>query len=172
MIDPELNYCPRCNDEYRADIVQCAGCEIDLITGTRKLELEKEREEKMARRSGKLSPEDEVVNIERGALQYLRQLESLLAAERIGSRMVGDEQGCSKSCCPSNFYLQVKKEDATDAMQILAAEYLRTTGLESKGRATDEVVFNPHAGEAICPACGFRFSTSSATCPDCGLCLG
>jgi len=31
---------------------------------------------------------------------------------------------------------------------------------------------NQDAGEAVCPACGFAFATTTTTCPDCGLCFG
>jgi hypothetical protein len=171
MIDPELKYCPSCHDEYRAEIEQCAACEVVLITGAQKMALEKKRQENMSRRKGELAPEDEVVAIERGSLHDLKRLEDLLAAERIGTRLIGDEQSCSKSCCPSHFYLQVRKEDAVDALQLLARDHQRTTGLDAGCHAHGEEVYNPHAGEAICPACGFRFSTSAATCPDCGLCF-
>jgi hypothetical protein len=172
MIDPELKYCPRCNDEYRADIEQCAACEIALVTGTRKLEMEREKKEQLSRRRGKLTAEDELVIIERGSLHDLRRLESLLAAERIGTSMTGDENSCSKSCCPSNFYLQVRKEDAADALQIIAEEHRRTTGLDEIGHDHGQEIFNPAIAEAVCPACGFSFPTSQATCPDCGLCFG
>jgi hypothetical protein len=172
MIDPELKYCPRCSDEYRAEIEKCAACEIALITGAQKLTLESQWREKVTRRKGELTPEDEIVVIERGPLNDLRRLEDILAAERIGSRLVGDQHSCSKNCCPSNFYLQVRTEDAADALRLIALEHERSTGLGGGGcRGHEREIYNPHAGEAICPACGFRFSTSSASCPDCGLCF-
>lgn len=172
MIDPELKYCPQCNDEYRAEIEQCAACEVLLITGAQRLESEKARQEQMATRKGELTPEDEVVVIERGSLHDLKRLEDLLAAERIGTRLIGDENSCSKNCCPSTFFLQVRREDAPAALELLAAEHHRLTGLDLADNAHTDAVFNPYAAEANCPACGCCFSTSSTTCPDCGLSFG
>ena len=63
MIDPDLKYCPECDDEYRAEIEKCAACSIDLITGLQKIEREKARLKKLEGRRTELSPDDELVAI-------------------------------------------------------------------------------------------------------------
>ena len=32
-IESDLKYCPRCGDEYRAEIATCAACRCDLLSG-------------------------------------------------------------------------------------------------------------------------------------------
>ncbi|MDA8164207.1 MAG: hypothetical protein M0017_04145 [Desulfobacteraceae bacterium] len=171
MIDPELKYCPRCRDEYRAEIARCAACGIDLLTGAELLARERGRQEKLAARKGEITIFDKVVTIEKGPLPDMDHLAKLMAAERIATRLAGDEKSCGKSCCSSTFSLQVREEDAADAMRILAAEHRRTTACEHHPDYAD-AVFDPAAGKTTCPACGFSFPTTTTTCPDCGLCFG
>lgn len=173
MIDPELKYCPKCRDEYRPDINQCGVCGTELISGEQFQAMNRSTEEKRAARKGEITADDELVNIEGGPLNDMRMLEELLNAERIGTMVAGDDKNCGKGCCPSTFYLQVRKEDAPDAFAILQAEHQRLTALaDHDGEHIDEV-FNPDSGQATCPACGFTFQTyTTSTCPDCGLCFG
>ncbi len=172
MIDPELKYCPQCRDEYRPDISQCGVCGTTLLTGGQFMALHENKSEKRAQRKGDLTAADELVNIQGGPLTDMRHLEELLKAERIGTMLVGDERNCGKGCCPSNFFLQVRREDAADAFAVIQAEHQRMTALADHGADLVDGVFNADAGQATCPACGFSFQTSTNTCPDCGLCFG
>lgn len=171
MIDPELKYCPDCRDEYRADIERCGVCGRDLITGQEMMGLDESDQAKKANRKGALTDDDEVVVIQKAQLADIRILQDLLEAERIGTRVRGDDQNCGKGCCPSTFYLEVRLEDAQDAAAILAEEYRRATGLDAHQHQGDGV-FNADAAQATCPACGHTFPTFTSTCPDCGLCFG
>ena len=172
MIDPDLKYCPKCRDEYRADICQCGVCGMELINGEQFIAMNKPMEEKRAARKGELTADDEVVNLQGGPLGEMRHLEELLKTERIGTMVVGDERGCGKGCCPSNFFLQVREEDAQDAFAIIQSEHQRMTALDDHDDEPIDGIFNADAGQATCPACGFSFQTSTNTCPDCGLCFG
>jgi hypothetical protein len=78
MIEPDLKYCPECNDEYRAEIEKCAACGIDLITGLQKIKMEEERTKILEGRSIELNPEDDLVPIQRGPLADMRHLSDLL----------------------------------------------------------------------------------------------
>ncbi|HLT23171.1 MAG TPA: hypothetical protein VKZ84_07000 [Bacteriovoracaceae bacterium] len=49
-----------------------------------------------------------------------------------------------------------------DLLRSLDAEKINFEALNS--------VFDPTAGEVICQACGFKFSSAASECPDCGLC--
>lgn len=172
-IDPELKYCPKCNDEYRSDIENCAGCNVPLITGAQRLAIEEERQRKIAGRSTTLSINDDLVTIHRGTLHDAKRLEVLMADERIGTLLAGDDNSCGKGCCPSYFDLKVRREDAADAMKIIDEEFRRSTGIDAHEMGDHaDAVFNPHAAEAVCPACGTKFPTATTTCPDCGLCFG
>ena len=169
MIEPDLKYCPRCNDEYRAEIEMCAVCEVELITGRRRMELEEEKRKKLQSRAAELSPDDDLVALRRGPLADMRHLAMLLDNENIGTLLAGDEKTCGKSCCPSVYDLLVRRQDAVEALDIIEEEHRRTTGLEHYDREQAEAVYNPDAGEACCPACGHVFPPRETACPDCGL---
>jgi hypothetical protein len=172
MIDPELKYCPECDDEYRAEIVRCAACGVELITGLEKIAQQKEQQERLEKRSTELSPDDDLVVIRRGPLPDMRHLRELLSGENIATLLAGDEKSCGKGCCPSVYDLLVRREDCLEALHILEEEHRRTTGLADFDYSAADVVFNPAAGAACCPACGHSFPTSETTCPDCGLSIG
>lgn len=173
IFDNDLKYCPRCQDEYRADIEKCADCGLLLLTGRQIQEMVGQGEQQRLSRKGALTPEDEVVTIHKGALPELRDLEEKLTRENIGVLIMSDQPaGCNKGCCPSDFYLQVRKEDARDAFAILGEEFQRSTSLHDHDLAHVDQVFNRDASHAICPACGFEFETKATICPDCGLCFG
>ncbi len=95
-IDPEMNYCPSCGDEYRADIETCAGCRLPLISGRERLALERRREESFHSRSMEIAPGEPLVAIRGGKLRDLKPLQLLLAKERIPSLMTGEAGDCRK----------------------------------------------------------------------------
>ena len=173
MIEPDLKYCPQCDDEYMPSIEICAACGVSLITGSQKIELDRADEKKLESRGGEISESEaeELVTIRKGPLADTKTLESLLNKERIGTLVIGDESSCGKGCCQS-FFLQVRPSEVQDAMKILEKEFRRTTGLHHHEVNHADAVFDLTAGKAVCPACGFAFGTSTTTCPDCGLCLG
>ena len=178
MVEPDLKYCPKCNDEYRAEIEKCAACRIDLITGLQKIEKAEAQRKKLESRVSDLSPDDDLVRIQRGTLPEIQHLANLLNNERIGTLLVGDLKTCGKDrfgnflATPTTYDLQTKKEDAVEALHIIEEEHRRTTDLEQYDHSTADSVFNPDAGEACCPACGHAFPTTETTCPDCGLSFG
>lgn len=178
MIDPDLKYCPACNDEYRAEIERCAACGVDLITGKKKIELEEARRQKLAGRSAELSPDDDLVAMRRGPLSEMRRFEELLHNERIGTALIGDMKSCAKdrfgnsTCCPTVYTLMVKREDGMEAHHIIEEEHKRTTGLAYHENINGDAIYNPHEREAQCPACGHAFPTTEKSCPDCGLTFG
>ncbi len=172
MIDPELKYCLKCKDEYRADIVRCGVCGEELVLGGQVLAIEKAREERRAGRGGQLTEADDTVAIRKAPLAEVKALQAALARENFATLLSGDEHSCGKGCCPSNFYLHVRRADAHDAMAVLAREFARTTGLADHDLSTIDSVFDADNGQATCPACGMGFTTTTTTCPDCGLCFG
>ena len=110
MIDPELKYCPKCKDEYRAEIVACGVCGAALLSGAELLDRQRLGAEKRATRKGELSEADDLVGVRRGPLGEMRIYEQLLKAEGIASLLAGDDRSCGKGCCPSNFDLVVRRE--------------------------------------------------------------
>ena len=172
MIDPELKYCTRCNDEYRAEIVKCACCGIPLLSGAELLESRKSQAGQLNKRLGALTAADELVSIHQGSSSELKAFESLLQRENIGAMIVDKSKGCGKGCCGTTLDLMVRKEDASDAYHLVQASLDKTRALDDHDLSGCDAVVDMDAGEATCPACGFTFQTSTTTCPDCGLCFG
>lgn len=172
MIDPELKYCPQCNDEYRAEIERCAECGVALLSGADMLAVVNRANERKNSRTGEIGPDEDIVPIHKGQLNEIRAMEPELRAENIGYLITGEGSSCKKGCCPSTFLLQVRRPDAPDAFAVVQAHLERTTALNHHDLSSCDTVFNPEAGHATCPACGFEFQTTTTTCPDCGLCFG
>jgi len=170
-IDPDLKYCPQCRDEYRAEIERCATCGVELLSGRRMLEMEERQKARMASRSMTISPDDELVDIRKGTVIDIKQLQSLLEKEGIPALAVGDPASCGGGCCGTGLILRVRMEDARDAAEVLSREYFQSTRLADHDISYANEVLNTAALEATCPACGCRFSTRESVCPDCGLCF-
>jgi len=172
MFEPDLKYCPQCRDEYRAEIVRCAVCGVELLLGSEMVNLDNGKQMQRERRTDALSPTDDLVAIHKAPIADIRHLEELLRHERIICLVSGDEQSCNKGCCPTSFYLLVRREDASDAVGVIQAVHAQNTALHHHDTSHSHGVFNADAGEACCPACGHKFPTAFTTCPDCGLCFG
>jgi len=169
-VDPEMNYCPVCNDEYRGDIEKCAVCEIELIPGSEKLAEMQKREHVLASRSMEISVEDELVTLRKGQLKDIKQLKKLLAQERIPAILAGDEQSCGKGCCGQEMYLQTRLSDVESAMAVLNQDFLTSTSLSSHDLTHADAIFVQGAESSVCPGCGCRFSPDAEmNCPECGL---
>ncbi|MHB8989184.1 MAG: zinc ribbon-containing (seleno)protein DG [Desulfobulbia bacterium] len=172
MIEHDLKYCPKCRDEYRAEAETCATCAIALVWGAELVVMESNNGASRRNRKGPLTPDDQLVVVFQGALGDLKHLKDLLEAEQIGAMISKEGGGCASGGCAPKFELQVRQEEVRDALQVLAEEHRRATALAEHDATHAGAVFNPEAGEAVCPACGFAFATTTTTCPDCGLCFG
>lgn len=172
MIERDLKYCPKCRDEYRAEAETCATCAIALVWGAELVVMENNKGASRRNRKGALTPDDQLVVIFQGSLADLKHLTALLEAEQIGAMISKEGGGCASGGCAPKFQLLVRQEEIQDALQVLAEEHRRATVLAEHEAAHAGAVFNPEAGEAVCPACGFGFATTTTTCPDCGLCFG
>ena len=170
-IDPELMYCPQCQDEYRAGIALCASCEVDLISGSKMLAAQEQKIQRMEQRTMEISPDDELVDVIKGAVLSMKQMQSRLAKENIPSIVAGDSDSCGKGCCGSEVRLQARMSDVQDIMAFMAREHIQTTGLADHDTSYAEAVFDPSAMNTTCPACGCSFSPQNKICPDCGLCF-
>ena len=171
MIEHDLKYCPKCRDEYREEIEQCATCAIPLVWG-RELAASLAGGRSRKNRKGSLTADDHLVVIFQGSLADLKHLKDLLEAEQIGAMISKEGGGCASGGCAPKFQLQVRQEEVQDALQVLAEEHRRATVLAEHDATHAEAVFDTEAEEAVCPACGFAFATTTTTCPDCGLCFG
>lgn len=171
-IDPELQYCPQCQDEYRAGIERCAACEVELISGTMILAAREEKENRLAGRKFEVTREDELTDVIKGNILTIKQLQAKLKKEGFPSLIAGDGDSCGKGCCGGGeVRLQVRVSDLQDVMGFMAREHARTTGLADHVTTHGDAVFDATAMNTTCPACGCNFSPQSQKCPDCGLCF-
>jgi len=166
MVEHDLKYCPKCRDEYRPDAELCATCALPLVMGAELIAL---GTGSRPGRQGALTSHDRLVVISLAPLAEIKRLQALLEGEQIATLLNKEGDGCG---CAAKFQLLVREEEAHEAQQILAEEHHRATALAGHQSVHAGAVFNPEAAEAVCPACGFVFATSSTTCPDCGLCFG
>ena len=171
-IDPELQYCPQCQDEYRAGMVSCAACGVALLSGRQMLEIMEKKNNRAAGRSMKIGEEEQLVDILKGQIINIKQVQFYLEREGFSSIIAGDGKSCGKGCCGgSEVMLRVRAAEVREVMEVLAREHMQSTGLLEHDTSYIDSVYDTEAGEATCPACGCSFSTQNRTCPDCGLCF-
>jgi predicted amidophosphoribosyltransferase len=169
-IDPELKYCTRCKEEYRADIDTCAECGAPLQSGADLLG----QQHRQAERPQSIDPSATLVDIRRGSMLQIKQVQALLARQHIPSLTVADPATCGGKCCGGpELLLRVREEDLDAATAVLRDDYLRTTGLSSMDlyRCGQAVLVGSET--SVCPGCGHTFGDHEAgDCPDCGLSFG
>jgi hypothetical protein len=170
-IDPEMHYCQSCNSEYRLNLPLCPVCRIPLVSGTEKLEKLAREQDRHAGRSMDFQPGTELVSIRKGPLRDMKYLQNVLEKGYIPGLLSGDESGCGKGCCGPEMYLQIRKDDVDQALEILAKDFVRSTALDDHDLCNAAAVFDPTAAATVCPACGCSFSPSVGACPGCGLCF-
>jgi len=177
-IDPEMRYCPKCNDEYEPEMTACGVCGMALVLGAEMLMPRQTTRQQAAVRKGALTPDDEIVTIFKASLNDARRVERLLQQENIGTLLWGDKPSCGKGCCGGgDLELRVRREDARAAMLLIEEDFKRQTASHGDHSAVADYVVDPENSENVCPACGATFALDtrpgrSLTCPDCGLCFG
>jgi len=167
-IDPELQYCPRCGDEYRAEMRTCAACTVELVSGQALLAAVKPQAPAQVVEIGVDEP---VAALRSGPLPQMKELLAALRKRGVAGRLSKPDGGAC-GCKGPEVVLEVRQAEAQAAMAVLAEDYWQTTGLAEHDTRFAGAVFDEQAEETLCPACGTRFSTSETTCPDCGLCFG
>jgi len=168
-IDPDLNYCPQCRDEYRADIAVCADCGVALVSGRQLLAHQAQLHEQQRSRSLVMDPDEPLLTVRKGPVMQIKELQTFLLRRGLPSLAVKEGGACG--CKGAELLLQVRASDQREVMAALAEEYRQSTGLEDHDTRYVGEVFDAQAAETVCPACGCCFATSNAVCPDCGLCF-
>jgi ribosomal protein L32 len=169
-IDPDLQYCPSCNDEYRAEIHVCAACGIDLLSGEQMLALQAERDQPQNLQPLEVDSDEALLTVRKGPVLQMKELQAYLLRRGLSSLAV-KESAASCGCQGAELLLQVRERDLGEVLAALEQEHRQSTGLSDHDTCFAGAVYNAAAPEAVCPACGCRFSTSSTICPDCGLCF-
>lgn len=167
MVEIDLKYCPECREEYQPETEFCAACSLPLVIGS---ELPGIGKGLSKNRKGALSPHDRLIVIFQAHLAETKRLQDLLEDVQIATLINKEGQDCGGGCA-AKFNLLVREEEAQEALQILAEDHRRVTALAGHQAIHAGAVFNPEDEEAVCPACGFIFATTSTSCPDCGLCF-
>ncbi|MBM9536394.1 zinc ribbon-containing (seleno)protein DG [Desulfobulbus alkaliphilus] len=170
----DLKYCPRCSDEYLWEIRSCVACGLELLTGEQMLTMHKSRRHGagIAVRSRDIRADEPVITLRQGGMALLKQLQECLSRQGVPALLSGDGTvNCGRGCRGPEVLLQVRPADVQEALAVLDGEHRRTTGLADHDVSLAGSVYDSSASEAICPACGFCFSTSTDACPDCGLCF-
>jgi len=168
MYENDLKYCPLCRDEYRAEILQCAACGVELLSG-----------DEMQRKNGDLEGQqgatarieegDTLVALRKGSLLDMKGLRNVLAGAGIPVELIQDDSCRGGGCGGPELVLQVRSQDGQKALAVLQEEYERTTGLADMKATQAEAVYDPEAAVAVCPACAHEFTPNRPDCPDCGL---
>jgi len=170
-IDDALKYCPECRDEYRAEIESCVSCGVTLLSGKAMRALVDNQHQHLANRTMEIRPDDELVDVRKGPVLQMKELQKVLADNSLPSLTVNDESGCGQGCCGAELLLRVRMADIQEVMAVLAEEHARSTALSEYDTSLSGSVYNTQAEQATCPACGCTFATTIPTCPDCGLCF-
>lgn len=166
MYDKDMRYCPVCGDEYRPDFHQCAACRVKLVDGDAMRERARQLEE--IQDVPELSEDEPLLPLRKGRLLDIKNLKAALEKAGVPA-VVGRGEDCRSGCCGGpEVLLQVRYEDAERAEQVLQQEHERTTGMDV-ATVDGDIVFDPEAAKAVCPACGHQFSPDGPDCPECGL---
>jgi len=156
MSESDVKYCPECNAEYYAHIIDCADCGVPLKTPE---ELSEIRE-----RQRRFEEEDaqEAVAIRQDRKSWILELHQVLIAKGYSSR-VTVSPGCTPGACSETFLLIVPKEEAESAAKCID-EYAKE--IHPELRKSKEL-----ASQGKCPACGYNVGFDAKECSDCGLLL-
>lgn len=171
MFERDLKYCPKCKDEYRAEIMVCAACKVDLLSGKQMLQQAGTSAQERYQQKASIQPGDDLLPLQKGNLLDIKRVKNLLADHNIPALIVKDEQ-CRSGCCGgTEVVLQIRWDDREKATIFLQEEHERTTGIKANQDEDEDSIFNPESPLAVCPACGHTFPPNGPDCPDCGLCF-
>jgi len=155
-----VRHCPRCDTDYRPEILTCAECGEGL-------ELRQEE--------GEPPPPAEPPPGEYRSLYYsgnvadLEPLADALARAEIPYRVEGSEDEAVTLVPHSRFDLRVRDEERERARQVLES-LPEAMALGIVDHLADRT-FDPVKGYESCPGCSASLPAGALKCPDCGLAL-
>jgi hypothetical protein len=82
-----------------------------------------------------------------------------------------NDQTCNRGCSVTVEVL-AQETDLPIVQKIYSENYQQLLKGHDVNFDIINSVYDTSQDSAVCPACGFKFSTSSSECPDCGLMLG
>lgn len=160
--------CPRCGSEYRAGIMRCAACAVELLPPDA---IPKERER------GR-DPRRELEAVPRAflpvrSLDAAREVERELLDHGLLAYVHAEEvEGGVLSVGLLQYSVGFAQEDEEAVRAVL--EQRNVAALEREGLgALALTAVDLEAAEVTCPACGFTGALDDeSACADCGLVLG
>lgn len=103
-------------------------------------------------------------------LEEAKTFQRVLATRGVRAELDHNGHTCTRGCTVTVEVL-VPENSVAVVQDTMREQYQKLTeGLPVDWSRLNEV-YDPQKGEATCPACGTKFSTSSQECPDCGLCF-
>lgn len=104
------------------------------------------------------------------ALDEAKILQIALSQQGVELVLDHNQQTCKRGCSVTVEML-VEEEHIPVVKEALKRQFTQLSqGLEVNWELLEQV-YDPAAAEAVCPACGSRFSTGLRECPECGLCF-
>jgi hypothetical protein len=169
VVDAAMYYCHGCGGEFRYFMESCPSCGAVMESGSDRLARLGEEEKRLMARPLDIPPGSETIPLRKGQLREMKEVQRVLARQRIPSLLGGEDGDCRKGCCGPELTVMIRPEDVDLALRTLAEEFVRTTSVDCHQLSRATAVFDARAAEVLCPACGCRFSPTVGACPDCGL---
>ena len=92
-VDLEMNYCPKCDEEYREGIEMCVHCQVALVSGQLKHKALTAKAIVCSNRSMEISAEDSLVTLEKGPMKDMKQLKRILEKKKIPAMLASEGPG-------------------------------------------------------------------------------
>ncbi len=104
------------------------------------------------------------------ALAEAKNLQAALSRKGVELVLDHNDSTCSRGCAVTVEMLAAEGDIPT-VVAVFKDEFAKlAAGLDVDWERLNQV-YDPSQAEAVCPACGARFSTQLRQCPDCELCF-
>jgi rRNA maturation endonuclease Nob1 len=104
------------------------------------------------------------------ALSEAKILQSALSQQGVELVLDHNDHTCKRGCTVTVEIL-VEEVSIPLVQETLKRQFTQLSqGVDVNWELLNQV-YDPAAPEAVCPACGSRFSTGLQECPECGLCF-
>jgi hypothetical protein len=82
-----------------------------------------------------------------------------------------NDQTCNRGCSVT-VEVHASEKDLPIVQKVYSEKYEKLLAGHDVDMNIINSVYDSSQDTAVCPACGFNFSTTNSECPDCGLMLG
>jgi hypothetical protein len=165
-----MKVCSKCGDEFRADVLMCTRCHIELSNP---------HELQSAVQASKMSPHEQLAGVPtvplmEGTLDSCREIERALLSANIPvvleSRKAQGPQNLG-SAQQTRYAIIIAESDIPNAAGVLQNQFAAMVAREGTGAFVTEAI-DLSALEITCPACGHQGALDEGRCADCELFLG